>query len=312
MKRKLIVAIIAGLFSGTMYAQSDFDFTQRWFNESMYNPAAVGNSFSTGFFLHSRAQWVGLDRAPVTVGGAFEHYSQELRSGFGLTMVGDYIGVKQNYHIRAAYAYIIDLGYAGMLSMGLSGGVFYRGWRINPVAHLDDPGDLTPPIYNDTKEYTPDFDFGIEYKGQFKFGLTLRHIGGKYLSTGNYPPDFHIWSYLSSRFNLNSSVSIEPLASFAWRANISRVEGGFLLYFLKTTNYASYNDRLWVGAVYRSDHNVALMAGVNITPQLRLGYSFDYGFGNVASLANLGTHEIFFAWQFNRKFYKDICCPAFQ
>jgi len=310
MKLKLFTVLIVGLLSGTVHAQSDFDFTQRWFNESLYNPAAVGNSFSTGFFLHSRAQWVGLDRAPVTVAGAFDYYSQSLRSGFGATVVADYIGVRHNYHFRGAYAYILDLGSAGMLSMGLSGGLFIRGWHIHPD-HLEDPGDLVL-IYNEEKQYTPDFDFGLEYKGQFKFGVAFRHIAASYLSTAAYPPDFHIWAYLSSRFNFSSSVSIEPIASFTWRSSIYRVEGGFLLYFLKTKNYTTYNDRLWVGAVYRSDHNLALMAGVNLTPELRLGYSFDYGFGNVASIAHLGTHEIFLAWQINRKFYKDLCCPAFQ
>ena len=310
MKQKLFIAIIVGLFSGTMYAQSDFDFTQRWFNESLYNPAAVGNSFSTGFFLHSRAQWVGLDRAPVTLAGAFDHFSQDLRSGFGFTMVADYIGVRQNYHIRAAYAYLIDLGATGILSMGLSGGLFMREWRINPD-YLDDISDPVPPLYNDAKEYTPDFDFGIEYKGPFKFGVTIRHIAASYLSTGDYPPELNVWSYLSSRFNLSNSVSIEPLAAFTWRPNMYRIEGGCLLYFFKTKNFHTYNDRFWVGGTYRSGNNMSLMVGVNITPELRLGYSFDYGFGDVARISHLGTHEIFIAWQFNRKFYKDICCPAF-
>ncbi|MDR0296342.1 MAG: PorP/SprF family type IX secretion system membrane protein [Prevotellaceae bacterium] len=309
MKHKLLLIIIAGLLSGTMYAQSDFDFTQRWFNESLYNPAAVGNSYSTGVFLHARHQWLNLDRAPVTIAGAFDYFNQDFRSGLGLTVLADYIGVWKNFHFRGAYAYFLDLGNAGILSMGLAGGLFIREWDIRPE-HLEDVSDPIL-IYNEKTKYMPDFDFGIEYKGVFKFGAVIRHIGAA-LSTDDYSPDPHIWSYLSSRFNLSSSVSIEPLAAFTWRAKISRLEGGVLLYFFKTKNYTTYNDHLWVGAVYRTDHNIALMAGVNLTPQLRLGYSFDYGFGNVASLANLGSHEVFLSWQFNRKFYKDFCCPAFQ
>jgi len=298
--------MIIGLLSGTAQAQSDFDLTQRWFNELLYNPAAAGNSFSTGFFLHSRAQWIGIDHAPVTLSGAFDYYNQDLRSGIGLTVAADYIGVRENYHLRGAYAYFLELGSSGTLSIGLSAGISIRQWHIQPN-HLEDVNDQVL-IYNERKEYTPDFDFGLEYQGWFKLGLAVRHIGAAGMSTGHYPPDLNVWSYLSSRINLSSSVSIEPLASFTWRTNISRIEGGFLLYFFKTKNYTTYNDRFWIGGTYRTDHNIALMSGINLTPELRLGYSFDYGFGKVTTIAGAGTHEIFIAWQFNRKFYKELCC----
>ena len=301
--------MLFGLLFGNLQAQSDFDFTQRWFNESLYNPAAAGNSFSTGLFLHSRTQWLGLDRAPVTVAGSFDFYSQPLRSGFALNVVADYLGPRHNYHFRGAYAYMIDLGETGILSMGLSAGLYMRGWYIKPT-DLDNPSDPPALIYNERKEYTPDFDFGLEYLGPFKLGISLRHIGAKHLSKDLYPPDLHLWSYASSRFNLGESVSFEPLVAFTWRANISRFEGGFLMYFFKVENLRDYNDRFWVGAVYRTDHNIALMAGLNLTSQLRIGYSFDYGAGSVARLANVGSHEVFLAWQINRKFYKEFCCPV--
>jgi type IX secretion system PorP/SprF family membrane protein len=306
MKHKLLLRIIVGLVSGTMYAQSDFDFTQRWFNQSLYNPAATGNSFSTGLFLHSRLQWIGLNRAPVTIAGAFDYYNQNIHSGIGASIAADYIGVRQNYHFRAAYAYFLEVGKSGTLSMGLSAGLFIRGWHVKPE-YMEDHGDLVV-IYNEKKEYTPDFDFGVEYQGLFKAGIAIRHIGAAGLSNALYPPDFNIWSYVSSRFDLseaNIPVGIEPLAAFTWRANISRFEGGFLLYFLKFESRNTFSDIFWVGATYRTDHNIAVMGGINLTPELRIGYSFDYGFGKVASIANFGTHEIFIAWQFNRQTYKE-------
>jgi hypothetical protein len=51
------------------------------------------------------------------------------------------------------------------------------------------------------------------------------------------------------------------------------------------------------------------MAGINLTPEVRIGYSFDYGFAKIYNIVGAGSHEVFLAWQFNRKFYKELCCP---
>ncbi|MDR1680405.1 MAG: PorP/SprF family type IX secretion system membrane protein [Prevotellaceae bacterium] len=309
MKRTLIILIAAGLASAPAFAQSDFDFSQRYFNESLYNPAAAGNSLSTGFFLHTRTQWLGLDGAPITIAAAFDHFSQSLRSGIGATVAADYIGVHQTYSFRFAYAYYMQFASGAMLSLGLSAGVLARHTNIRSD-QLDEPGDRILD-YSRNKEYTPDFDFGLEYKGAVKFGITVRHLGAQTVAS-HYAPSINVWSYLSSRFNIARSTSLEPIASFTYRREIYRAEAGALLYFFKTKNLHTYNDRFWLGAMYRSDHNIALLAGLNLTPRIRIGYSFDYGVGHVATIANYGTHELFFAYQFNPQFYKDICCPALR
>jgi type IX secretion system PorP/SprF family membrane protein len=292
------VAAVPGL------AQSDFDFTQRWFNESLYNPAAVGNNLSTGTFLHSRTQWVGVDKAPKTVAASFDHYSARARSGFGLTLAADDIGISRTYNLRLAYAYYLHFHDKSMLSLGVSAGVLAKNIALGS-AKMDDPNDPIAAV-GDISEYAPDFDLGLEYKGPLKAGLTVRHIGLMHT--------INVWSYVSSRFNLNPSMSIEPMASFTWRpdiygekAGIYRAEGGLLFYLLKTKSDNTYNDRFWLGAAYRSSHNLALMLGMSITPHLRLGYSVDYGLGAVVGITGFGTHEIFLAYHLNRQFYKDVC-----
>jgi hypothetical protein len=115
------------------------------------------------------------------------------------------------------------------------------------------------------------------------------------------------WSYASSRFNLSSSLSIEPIVSYTWRSNISRAEGGVLFYVFKSEGIDTYNDRFWIGGVYSSNHTFALMLGMSITSHLRIGYSVDYGLGTVSGISGFGTHEIFLAYHLNRRFYKDVC-----
>ena len=293
----------------TLKAQSDFDLTQRRFNETLYNPAAAGNNFTTGLYLHGRHQWVGIHRAPSTYAVTFDTYVENINSGIGITYAADNIGVTNSHSIRVPYAYYLKIGRSSALSFGLSAGLLVYSKRAGE-ALIDDPAD--PELaYGNATEYSPDFDFGLEYKGPFKSGITVRHIGTKY--TNNFPKHtVNIWAYLSSRFNATGTLSFEPSISAAYRANVIRWEAGLLLYFFKTRSRDTYNDRFWLGAALRRDNGIALIAGLNITPRLSLGYSFDYGTGQAATLAKYGTHEIFVAFRFNRIFYKDEFCPAYR
>jgi type IX secretion system PorP/SprF family membrane protein len=309
--RVCILLIISFVFAEIrVNAQSDADLTQRWFNESLYNPAAVGNSFTTGVFLHARQQWVGMNGAPSTQAGTFDMYAEPINSGFGLTLTADKIGPTRSYNARLAYAYYLHLNKKASVSFGLSAGVLSRNRQVSGSS-IDDPNDPAW-LQGNASEMSPDFDFGAEYKGMFKLGVAVRHIGVQ-PSTHNLPKySTNIWAYASSRFNIASSTSIEPLVSFTYRDNVYRYEAGFLFYFFKTQGRDTYNDRFWLGAVYRTDNNFAVMAGMNITPKIRLGYSFDYGAGDVMNISKYGTHELFLAFQFNRIFYKDEVCSSYR
>lgn len=296
-------------FSLSSKAQSDFDFTQRWFNEALYNPAAAGNSFTTGLFLHGRQQWLGFSKAPTTFAGAFDTYVKGINSGFGLSMVADRVGVTNRYNARLVYSYYIRTGNSSTLALGMSGGVLVDSKKAGNALVVD-PGD--PELaYGNSTEYSPDFDFGVEFKGPFKLGIGVRHIGTKPSSNNFSKHSINIWTYLSSRFNIANTVSLEPLVSGTYRDNIYRLEGGALLYFFKTRFRDAFNDRFWLGAVFRTGNTCAIMGGVHVTPKVRIGYSFDYGFGPVASLNKYGSHEVFMAFQLNRVFYKDPLCPAY-
>ncbi len=158
-----------------------------------------------------------------------------------------------------------------------------------------------------TNDIAPEFDLGIEYKGPFKLGASVKHLG----FFGNWETDrpaISVWTYISSRFNIVDDVSIEPCLSYIARDNIHYGEGGAIFYFLKTKRPYKYNDKFWVGAMYATHGQFTTLAGMHFTPKMRLGYSFTYGVGNIASLSKAGTHELFFSWQFDPLFYKDAKC----
>jgi hypothetical protein len=90
------------------------------------------------------------------------------------------------------------------------------------------------------------------------------------------------------------------------------VEAGGLLYFLKTERRNTYSDRFWIGALYRTNNRFAILAGVNLTSKIRLGYSFDYAIGDYSSFLKGGKYELFLSFHLNRIFYKDETCPAYR
>ena len=311
MIKKYILLLLSVIFIGNIsFAQGDADLTQRWFNEMLYNPAATGNSYTTSIFMHARQQWVGVTGAPSTQAITADSYLDKINSGIGITVMRDEIGnITSAFNVRLNYSYHLQLTEMSFISLGISGGILSRNRDINSAI----AGDRYDPdlAYGNASEISPDFDFGVEYRGPLKIGVAIKHFGV------NKNKDFfanteNIWAYASSRINTGGSMSIEPAAAFVYRNKSTRYEVGALFYFLKMAQQYEYNDRFWVGGMFRFNKEFALMAGVIITPKIRLGYSFAYGFGSFKSLSRFGTHELFFAWQFNRLFYKEPLCPAYK
>jgi type IX secretion system PorP/SprF family membrane protein len=309
MNRCLIFVLIGGLLAGhRATAQSDYDLSQRWFNESIYNPGAVGNHLTTGVFVHARTQWFGTEGTPATQVVTFDTYVQELRSAFGLVVLHDQIGYLNTYNIKLSYAYHIPIGYNSSLALGLSGGWLNRNRNLEGNM-ADDPND---PLLaqNRVANHDPEFDFGLEYNGAFKLGASVRHLGF-YSHSDFAAPPLTIWTYASTRFKVTGGWSIEPGMSYNYRSGIHYLEAGAMLYFAQRYEHTLfYRDRFWMGATYRMHQQFAVLLGMHITPKIRIGYSFDYGVGDQAILSNKGMHELFFAWHFNRIFRKDVCCPA--
>lgn len=308
MKLRLYIFLFL-LLPSFAFAQSDFDFSQRWLKQAIYNPAAAGSSFYTRMSIHGRQQWAGMDGAPTTGAIAFDAFLHNINSGIGFTMMADKIGFTKTYNPRIMYSYHIPVTDESILSFGMSGGVLVRNQDASG-AIVDDLND--PQLYyGNVTEYTPDFDFGFEYQGHFRLGGAVRHIGLQ-PSSNNLPTNsVNIWVYASTRLNRINRVSLEPIVSYIHRDGINRYEAGAILYLLRSKHVRRYNDWAWIGGVYRFKHQLSIMAGVYITQQLSIGYSFDYGVGALAKISEFGTHEISLSYKFRSLFQKFIPCAAF-
>ena len=194
--------------------------------------------------------------------------------------------------------------------MGLSASLVSRNRNAYGalVDELDDP-DL---FYGNSSHLTPDFDFGVEYKGPIKIGASLRHLGT--MPSADFTGyAYNLWTY-ASRINAARGLSLEPVVSYMYREKISRYEAGliFRFYELNGRNGYEYKDKWWIGGIARFHGQFSILAGMKITKNLQVGYSFDYGASDLARISEKGTHELFVALRFNRLFQKKELCPAFK
>ncbi|WP_417886001.1 type IX secretion system membrane protein PorP/SprF [Zunongwangia sp.] len=278
--------ILAGilLISIKGIAQQDPVFTQYMYNMSVVNPAYAtddpGMLRLGGIY---RSQWAGVEGAPNTV-NFFAHTPISERIEVGLTVVHDEIGdgwQKEN-NITADFAYIIPVGPSSKLSFGVKAGVTTFDQNTKNI-------DQSDFAFENISDSYPAFGAGVYWFGEnYYLGLstpnffTAKHIDRDDIE-GFGKEQIHGYLTGGYVFDLSSDVKLKP--AFMARA----VENSPVSVDV-TANVLLY-DRLEAGLGYRFDESVTGMVNFKITPQLRVGYAYDYTTTDFRNY-NDGSHEI--------------------
>jgi hypothetical protein len=137
---------------------------------------------------------------------------------------------------------------------------------------------------------------------KFAFGLSATHLTHRLPA---YKDDWfrfplHVYTFLEfglgnvektifkPRIQVMSAMSSADTVSFMDRMDIMLDVGG--TFFIRV--------KFWIGGSFRTDFafdasSAAAMVGINLTPNIRVGYSYDYKLGNTfQNVRNFGTHEI--------------------
>jgi len=69
------------------------------------------------------------------------------------------------------------------------------------------------------------------------------------------------------------------------------------------------NERLELGLNYRLDDSISALINFGVTPDLRIGYAYDYTTSNLGDF-NSGTHEMFLLWDIDFS-KKNLKSPRF-
>lgn len=280
----------------TVNAQRDLMLSQQLFSRLNLNPAATGNSDDIDLFLLGRWQWTNVADAPKSGVLNASDYFENLRSGLGLTMLYDDLGISnRTYNCKAAYAYHVNLNESILLSMGLSAGIYYHYW--SPEKHILDNreefGNSTFPDHTVSNIY-PDFDLGFELASpKLMVGGSVSHLTNNEEDVTTGKPGRHMYSYVRGLFPIGSKLDLAPALIYMHRNKVDKVE-------LNATVF--YNSILWGGVTYRPDVNaqwsssdLTFTLGYEFT-QFRVGYAFEWGLGDVSKLSN-NSHDILLSWR---------------
>lgn len=294
MNFRSISALWGIVFLVNAYGQHSPLTSQYLFNGLVINPAYAGSRDAMAINLTHRQQWVGFEGAPVTQILSIHSPIAKRKIGLGLMILNDRIGVSNQTGVFTSYAYRMRTS-KGRLSLGLGFGATLLRANWTEV-QTQQTNDLT---FSADTHYglRPNFSAGVYYYTKTWFlGASLPFI---LMHEYNPDPDGYVLRQAAlnaqpmltggALLKLSSSLKLKPSTLLRYRA-----ESGLQMDL--STNFI-LQDKIWLGATYRTGD--AIIGSINVLPtaQWRLGYAYDLG---VSSLRNFhyGSHELMVQYEF--------------
>jgi len=284
-------------------AQQKVQFTQYMFNGLVINPAYAGADEKLSVTIINRNQWSGVEGAPTTQTLSAHTLFRKKQFGLGFLLVNDQIGIHRNVNASTSYAYHIQTGDQSYLSMGLQAGL--KSIKSD-YASLNASGSTDPYLYNVvTQQMFFDFAAGIYYRSP------RLHIG------------FSVPELIRQQFHVNDTLSVHLnninfLLFTRYRFTINEnfdFEPSVLVKYLKGVPLSLDVNFNWVyrriitlGASYRKGESLDFLFKGQITPQLQVGYAYDYPMQTVSLITTTGSHELMVQYLFSF-FKKNVTSP---
>ncbi|MTI29768.1 PorP/SprF family type IX secretion system membrane protein [Xanthovirga aplysinae] len=307
MRRKFLKAffllLVLTVCHHHLSAQQQAMFTQYMFNPLLLNPAYAGSHEAISVTALIREQWVGLEGAPKTQTFSFHAPIPYRKIGVGMNIIHDRIGVTDQISTTMMYAYRLKIG-KGKLSMGLQASYHnYRSFYSRVSA--------TDPSYASEDVNSSNFNFGTGiyyYTDRWYVSASVPQLLNSTLDNKSDDPD----SKLVRHYFITGGVVLDLNRFLKLKPNILlKAVSGAPIQMDLNANLLIY-DTVWLGLSYRSLESFDALTQFQLTPQLLLGYSFDFATTTALSRVNSGSHEISVNYRFSfSKKRRRVICPTF-
>ena len=283
------ILILGLLMAGAtpLFSQQDVMISQYLFNGLLINPGYAGSHPYTSTSLLHRSQWNQFDGAPTTSVVAVDGALRDNSMGVGLLMLHDQIGLTTQTDVALNFAYRIRLG-AGRLAFGLRGGLSNARADLF-AANLTEPGD---PNYSENLQITQSarFGFGAYYHMQrFYCGVSIPTLTEVGETARQAEP--HVLTTAGVVIKASDGVMLKP--SF-----LAKYVGGTPISW-DLNFHALFQERIWVGAGWRSGDAIVSMMEIQVTPELRIGYAHDFTLSDIRNYST-GSNEILIGFDFGQ------------
>ena len=283
---KRILLILSLVIAGTSTAQQRGILSNFLLNDYYYNPAIAGSRNVHIANVSYRNQWVGFDGAPSLIMGNFQgSVKNQGKMGYGVSVVSERIGITNNTAVYANYAHHFKLSETIKLGLGIQPGFMQYRVRLYD-AILADAGDdvLTGTVYSaNALDVSTGFNL---YSDKFFLMGSLHHLLGKEIkfTTYNSNLDFHYNVIAGYNFKFKKKkFELQPSVMFKYTKPVPYQITGMLK--------GTFNNKYWVGLIYRTDDAAGISAGMKIKERISVGYGYDYTLSDLSKYQS-GSHEI--------------------
>ena len=285
------------------FAQQDPQFSQHMFTKLYYNPGFAGANDAICATLLYRNQWTGFGGEPKTAMLCADMPIDALHGGVGLSVHAlDNLGAGNSLNIKANYAYQADLG-NGRLGIGIGAGYLQESLNGSKLIY-NDAGDQNIPT-GTASGGTYDISLGLYYQtDQLYAGLSANHLTAQELKYADITTKLARHYFLMAGYNyeINSTFTLRPAVFIKSDAVENQIDVNANLLI---------NNKFWVGGAWRFQDAIVAMAGIELKPNLKLGYSYDITTSEIKTYSS-GTHEIVLNYCFSvakmvkRQFHRNV------
>ncbi len=283
-------------------AQQQATLSQYMFNGLAINPAYAGSQGALNATVLSRFQNVGLPGAPNTQSFAIHTPLVNERVAVGLLVVHDKLSVIGQTGVNGIYAYRIPTLNGGSFSMGIQAG--FSSYRAD-YSKLD---VYQPDVIfsQDVRQTRPNVGAGIYYSTKMWYaGISMPHMVNNVFQRGN---NFQ---------TVYQSVPLIVSGGYVYEINrMMKIKPNFLFKYvdkraveLDINANLLFDEVLWVGVSYKFSNAINWLLQVQVTDQMRFGYSYSATMGPIRH-AELGSHEAMVSYRF-KYFSKGIVTPRY-
>ncbi len=285
-------------------AQQLPQYTQYMLNDFVMNPAIAGkNKDFWDCKSNNRYQWIGITDAPRTYILSMHGPFQGLNMGIGGNLYTDIVGPTRRVGFQLAYSYHVKLNNTYKLNLGLSGGFLQYSLDGSKITFKEGYDPVTPMMYR--SYMTPDFGTGLYLHSEklyvgvsvpqlFQSEIRFRDV----VNTGISRLKPHVYALAGYKYKFAGDFMVEPtvLVKFVNPAPV-KIDAGVRL---------SYQNKVWIGANYRTNDAITGLIGYLYNNWLMIGYSYDYTTTSLQRYTT-GTHELMLGLRFSKpqSTYKD-------